>query len=119
MNKLTLTQLCFILASTFLVSFVVSFVVSFPPTPPFLDVPNDSFDGGVVEAATCFPSSPFPGVERVLFRSRVRRCRFPPPLCSVIIALDSSRDGKCFSIPRSLPPHLSPSHTKQITSQFL
>lgn len=52
---------------------------------------------------------------------------FPPPLLqrlsSIITALDSSSDGKCFSIPCSpslpLNLHLSLSRSKQITSWLL
>lgn len=43
---------------------------------------------------------------RVLLLSHVCLCCFPPTLSPVITALDSSRDGKCFSTP---PPH-SPPH---------
>lgn len=54
-------------------------------------------------------------------------CSIPPPLSlhlsSVITALDSSSDGKCFSIPLSpslpLNLHLSLFLTKQITSWLL
>ena len=57
----------------------------------------------------------FVRVHCVRLSPRVYLCSFPPPLSlrlsSVITALDSSSDGKCFSIPLSpsLPPAKSPS----------
>lgn len=101
MNKLTLTQLCF---------FASTFVGSFPPTPPFIDTRNDSFDGGLSSQPRVSRPHLFPLliVQHVPFSSRVHRCHFPPPLSSVIIALDSSSDGKCFSIPFSPPPPTPP-----------
>lgn len=80
---------------------------------------------------TCmsFSFSPFPFVKVLCVQlfSCVHLRSFPPPLLrhltSVITALDSSRDGKCFSIPLSpslsLNLHRSLYLTKQITSWLL
>lgn len=71
----------------------------------------------------------FVRVHCVRLSPRVYLCSLPPPLSlrlsSVITALDSSSDGKCFSIrlsPASPPPpnlHLSPVLTKQMMSWLL
>lgn len=73
--------------------------------------------------------SPYPFVKALYAQlfSCVYLQSFPPPLSlrlsSVITALDSSSDGKCFSIPLSpslsLNRHRSLSLTKQITSWLL
>lgn len=56
----------------------------------------------------------------VLLLSRVCLCCFPPPLGPVITALDSSSDGKCFSIPRSpsTPPHHTHTHPPHTSPSF-
>lgn len=77
---------------------------------------------GVITSLVYFSFSPF-----LFLKVHCVRFSFPPPLLlclsSVITALDSSSDGKCFSIPRSpslpLILHLSLSFTKQITSWLL
>lgn len=85
---------------------------------------------GVITLLVCiFWFSPFPFVKVHCVRRLpcVYLCSFPPPLSlllgSVITALDSSSDGKCFSIPLSpslpLNLHLSLFLTKQITSWLL
>lgn len=125
-------------SQVFLSLYLCHFALSGAPTPPppFFRTPayytylQQCHFYGVITLLVCVSHShlfPFEKVHCVQLFSCVYLCSFPPPLLlrltSVITALDSSSDGKCFSIPLSPSLSLNLHHslflTKQITSWLL
>lgn len=122
----THTQRTFLFSSLDFLELRFSFLSSARPPYLFATVPI-LWGHHFTSVCFSFSSFPFVRVHCVWLPSTASLCSFPPPLllclCSIITAVDSSSDGKCFLFPfspsLSFNLHRSLFLTKQITYWLL